>query len=103
MLNRRQFGATLAALWFPFIARGQTKPHLRLGLVADPQYADIPPASTRHYRNSLQKLGVAVDHFNGLDLDFCVNCGDTIDRDWASFEPVMKVFEKSKHKFHHLL
>lgn len=102
-LSRRSFlAAAAASSVFPMIAN-ETKPILSVGLVADPQYADIPPVATRHYRASLDKLSAAIDHFNGLELDFCVNAGDTIDKDWASFEPILKRFEKSRHKFHHAL
>lgn len=88
---------------FPFVARGATKPALHLGLIADPQYADIPPLATRHYRESIWKLGEAIEHFNGLELDFCVNAGDTVDRDWASFDAVLKAIGKCRHKFHYVL
>ncbi len=103
MINRRQFGVALAALGFPFIAKGETKPLLNFGLVADPQYADADPLATRFYRQSIGKLGVAIDHFNGKELDFSINCGDCIDHDWASFDAIMKVFAKSKVKFYHVL
>jgi manganese-dependent ADP-ribose/CDP-alcohol diphosphatase len=103
MINRRQFAAAVAAFGFPFVSRGATKPLLNFGLVADPQYADAEPWATRFYRQSIGKLGAAVDHFNGQELDFSVNCGDCIDHDWASFDPIMKVFGKSKVKFYHVL
>ena len=102
MISRRKFIAA-SALAFPFIARGATKPALTLGLVADPQYADVPALSTRFYRQSIGKLTEAVEHFNGQELEFCVNCGDFIDRQWASFDEISKPLAKSKHKFHHVL
>src|ERR1041384_4954719 len=101
MISRRSFLAASAAL--PFIARAADKPTLRLGLVADPQYADIDPMYTRYYRQSIGKLTEAIDHFNGQELDFCVNVGDTIDQQWKSFDEMLKIFGKSKHKFYHLL
>jgi manganese-dependent ADP-ribose/CDP-alcohol diphosphatase len=108
MLPRRHFLKSLAtataATAFPHIARGAaTRPTLHLGLVADPQYADVPPIGTRFYRESIGKLTAAIEHFNPLDLDFCVNAGDSIDRDWASYDAILKVFAKSKHKFHQVL
>jgi manganese-dependent ADP-ribose/CDP-alcohol diphosphatase len=105
MISRRRFvrGLAAAAASFPFIARGADKPAVHLGLVADPQYADAPPLVTRFYRESIGKLTTAIEHFNTLDLDFCVNVGDSIDHDWSSFEPILKVFAKSKFKFHQLL
>lgn len=101
MISRRTFLATTAA--FPAIVRGSEKASLRIGLIADPQYADIPPIYTRHYRESIRKLTEAIDHFNAEELDFCVNAGDTIDKDWASFDAILKPFAKSRHKFHHVL
>jgi manganese-dependent ADP-ribose/CDP-alcohol diphosphatase len=101
MISRRSFLAASAAL--PFIARGADKPALHVGLVADPQYADVPPIATRFYRESVGKLGAAIDHLNGQELDFCVNVGDTIDQQWKSFDEMLKLFGKSKHKFYHLL
>jgi 3',5'-cyclic AMP phosphodiesterase CpdA len=74
-----------------------------VGLVADPQYADIDPIVTRFYRQSIGKLTAAIEHFNALPLDFCVNVGDTIDKKWESFDAILAVFAKSKHKFHHIL
>ncbi len=78
-------------------------PKLRLGLVADPQFADIDSGKTRFYRQSIGKLAEAVEHFNGLDLEGCVNLGDLIDRHWESFAEVLKPLAKSRHKFRHLL
>lgn len=102
MISRRKFMAAGVAA-FPFVARGADKALLTLGLVADPQYADIPPMLTRHYRASPGKLGAAIERFNGLPLDFCVNVGDSIDKRWESFDEILKVFGACKHKFHHLL
>jgi len=105
MIRRRKFLAAsgLAAAAFPFISRGADKPALRLGLIADPQYADVDPLATRYYRKSIGKLTEAVEHFNGLELDFCVNVGDMIDQKWESFDAIMKPLTKSRHKFYHLL
>lgn len=102
MISRRTFLAS-TAIAFPFIARGAAKPLFSIGLVADPQYADAPVLGTRHYRQSIGKLTEAVEHFNGQALEFCVNCGDFIDRLWASFDEISKPLAKSRHKFHHVL
>jgi 3',5'-cyclic AMP phosphodiesterase CpdA len=102
MMTRRNFLAATAALPV-FIRAAEPKPVLHLGLVADPQYADIPAYASRYYRESIGKLTTAVDHFNGLDLDFCVNVGDAIDQQWKSFDDILKVLGKCRHNFHHLL
>lgn len=88
-LPRRRFlaTATLAAAGSsglrPARVRAAGRPTLSFGLVADPQYADVDPAGTRFYRQSIGKLTEAVAHFNGCDLAFGVNLGDLIDRHWA--------------------
>ncbi|MFM9952495.1 MAG: twin-arginine translocation signal domain-containing protein, partial [Opitutaceae bacterium] len=79
--NRRGFlKATLLAAAAPAILRGAVQSGFEIGLVADAQFADIDDKGTRFYRNSLKKLGDAVEHFNGRNLDFCAHLGDLIDR-----------------------
>jgi len=105
MLSRRRFIAAslVLAATGPSLMGARRKPALRLGLVADPQFADTEPGKTRFYRQSLGKLAEAVEHFNGLDLKWCVNLGDLIDRQWESFDEVFKPLANSRHRFHHLL
>jgi len=105
MLSRRRFlsaSLALAAAGPPLIGASR-KPALQLGLVADPQFAHVDPWNTRFYRQSIGKLAEAVECFNGLDLRWCVNVGDLIDRRWESFDEVFKPLAKSRHAFHHLL
>ena len=103
-MHRREFmAASACTLAAPFIASGASEPLLKVGLVADAQYADIESKGTRFYRESIGKLTAAVDHFNGLPLDFCVHLGDLIDREWNSFDAILKVLTPSQHRFHHLL
>lgn len=101
VISRRKFIAASAAL--PVFVCAAEKPALQIGLIADPQYADIPPVVTRHYRQSIAKLTEAIDHFNAQELDFCVNAGDTIDKVWKSFDEVLKPIAACKHKFYHVL
>ncbi len=102
--TRRQFlQATLAAGSAPFFARGADNDGFEIGLVADAQYADIESSGVRFYRKSIARLGEAVDHFNGRNLDFCAHLGDLIDRDWKSFDEIMQPLASSRHRFHHLL
>ncbi|MDH4411708.1 MAG: metallophosphoesterase [Rhizobium sp.] len=70
-------------------------PRLRLGIIADPQYADIDPNPelNRHFRRSLPKLREAVAHFNAQALDAVVVLGDLIDRDWGSLAPVLDILD----------
>jgi manganese-dependent ADP-ribose/CDP-alcohol diphosphatase len=105
MLSRRRFLTASLALTVtgPSLIGASRKPPLRLGLVSDPQFADIDPWNTRFYRQSIGKLTEAVGRFNGLDLKWCVNVGDLIDSRWESFDEVLKPLAKSRHPFHHLL
>lgn len=52
---------------------------VRLGVVADVQYAEKPDAEGRSYRASLQAMKKAADAFNSTDLDFVIQLGDLID------------------------
>jgi hypothetical protein len=79
------------------------RPVLSFGVVADPQYADVTPAGTRHYRQSVAKLTEAIAHFNDCELAFGVNLGDLIDRDWASYDAILEPLAQSRHPFHHVL
>lgn len=100
-LSRRRFlGAAAAA---PFISRGAAREGFSIGLVADAQYADVPDKGTRFYRASLGKLGAAVEHFNREDLSFCVHLGDLIDREWRSFDEILRPLSASRHRWHQLL
>jgi alkaline phosphatase len=52
---------------------------LRVGLITDLHYADKPPAGSRHYRETLAKLGEAARQFATDQPDFVVELGDLID------------------------
>ena len=105
VLSRRKFLKT--SLTFgavaPFTSRGADRGVFEIGLVADAQYADRDDQGTRFYRKSVARLGEAVDHFNGRDLDFCAHLGDLIDREWRSFDAIMQPLARSRHRWHHLL
>ena len=58
---------------------GVPGPLFQLGLIADCQHADKPPASGRTYRESLDRLAVAVEHLNTFDLSAVLHLGDVID------------------------
>lgn len=103
MSRRRFLGAAAGALATPFIARGAAAAGFEIGLVADAQYADAEAKGTRFYRESIGKLGAAVEHFQGRDLAFCVHLGDLIDREWRSFDEITRPLKRSRHRWHHLL
>jgi hypothetical protein len=70
----------------------QTDPILKIGLVADPQYADKPLAGKRYYRESIWKLNEAVATFNENQVDFVQNLGDIIDVGWISYDSILPVY-----------
>jgi manganese-dependent ADP-ribose/CDP-alcohol diphosphatase len=76
------------------------RPLFSFGLLGDPQYADINPSGSRHYRASLGKLKACIARLNQEDLEFVVTVGDIIDRDFASIAPIMKIYEglKAEHR-----
>jgi len=59
--------------------RPKDEPVLRIGLLADPHYADKSDDENRCYRSSLDKVRQAVEHFNRAKADFAVELGDFID------------------------
>ncbi|AMV30844.1 cyclic 3',5'-adenosine monophosphate phosphodiesterase [Pirellula sp. SH-Sr6A] len=104
----KQTGYALAAASVPYqrvsASLVNTKESsLTIGIVADPQYADIPTLGTRHYRQSIRKLTDAVEHFNEQRVGMAVNLGDLIDRDWDSFEAMKSVLSKAAQPFYHVL
>ena len=76
---------------------------IKIGFVTDVQYADIENVELCHYRSSLYKLSEAIDYFNLIDLDFVIQLGDFIEKDWESFDSVFEIWNKLKHKFYHVL
>ncbi|ABC90009.1 probable phosphatase protein [Rhizobium etli CFN 42] len=75
-------------------------PLFRFGIIADPQYAAIPPhaAMDRHYANSLTKVAEAIVIFNSWDLSFVMTLGDVIDRSFKSFDDILPLYEKLRHE-----
>ena len=70
------------------------EPFLKVGLVADPQYANQPPSGKRNYRESLWKLQEAIDTFNFNKVDLVQNLGDIIDDKWESYEAILPLYDK---------
>ena len=104
-LPRRRFlrQLSLGVAVAPFVGCASRSGGLEVGVIADPQYADIPDRGTRAYRASVAKLGAAVGHFNSRPLEFCVNLGDTIDREWRSYDAILAPLAGSRHRWEHVL
>jgi len=81
-LGRRAFlkngTLVLTALGSRLYAEDVT-PGLNIGLITDLHYADKPPAGSRHYRETPNKLAEAAEHFTKHKPEFMVELGDLID------------------------
>jgi manganese-dependent ADP-ribose/CDP-alcohol diphosphatase len=76
-------------------------PLFTFGVITDVQYCDCEPAGTRYYRSSLLKLREAVRSFRSDNMAFIVDLGDLIDKDFASYKPVMNILDSSGLKVWH--
>jgi manganese-dependent ADP-ribose/CDP-alcohol diphosphatase len=85
------------------VMRAEQKPLFSFGIIADVQYCDCDTYNTRFYRNSPTKLKEAVDDLKSDSPDFIINLGDLIDRDFRSFDPVLKILEDTGVKVYHTL
>lgn len=74
----------------------QSKPILRVGLIADIQYADVESRGTRYYRNSLKKLRDCVENLNKQKVKFSLNLGDIIDRNPKDLDSVLYILKGLK-------
>lgn len=74
-------------------------PLIRLGVIADPQYAPLPPNLLlgRHFDRSLDKLDEAVAAFNGEELAFVVTLGDLVDRGYENLDKVLERYAPLRH------
>jgi predicted phosphodiesterase len=77
-------------LFVPMVLFAQA-PGLKIGLVADAQYCNCETSGTREYRKSAEKLREAVKVFNSEKVNFTVELGDLIDRDFASFSTMKAI------------
>ena len=72
----------------------QTEPILKIGLIADPQYQDVPTSGQRYYQESLWKLEEAIDTLNFNKVDFVQNLGDIINGEWRSYDSIIPIYNK---------
>lgn len=76
---------------------------LSFGIISDLQYCDGDPFKNRYFNNSIQKLERAVKELNQHSLDFIINLGDTIDRDFESFDEILPHFKRFNSPVYHAL
>ena len=84
----------LITLIFLLGSCSKNEPFMKVGLVADPQFANQPPSGKRHYRESLWKLEEAIDTFNYHKVDLIQNLGDVIDVKWESYDAILPIYDK---------
>ena len=101
----KQLLLSLIAIVIIQTSYSQKESILRIGLVADPQYADKPTAGKRYYRESLWKLKEAIVTFNNNNVHFVQNLGDIIDMGWESYDSIIPVYQNLNPgiKNYHLL
>lgn len=73
------------------------------GVIADCQYSNKEDHGTRRYSLSKQKLIEAVKNFNKMDLEFVVQLGDLIDKDYVSYDTVLPILKKLNVPYYHVL
>lgn len=84
---------------------------VRFGIVTDCHYADVDPAGTRFYRESLGRLTECVDRMNGEEVDFLIELGDfkdqgrpPVERDTLAYlEQIEAVFQRFEGPTYHVL
>jgi len=86
------------------VSLGQQKnAPLKIGLIADPQYADQNTKGSRFYRNSLSKLNSATTAINAAGVDFTVMVGDLVDVGTKDLAPALQHLYKLKTPVYNLL
>jgi manganese-dependent ADP-ribose/CDP-alcohol diphosphatase len=100
-MNKLAYLFTLLAMVGSLMTQAQQpKPILRIGLIADIQYADAETRGTRYYRNSLTKLRSCVEDLNHRNVQFSLNLGDIIDRNAKDLDSVLIILKKLRKPVH---
>jgi manganese-dependent ADP-ribose/CDP-alcohol diphosphatase len=79
--------------------------NVRFGVIADTQYCNCEnaPRYNRFFAETKSRLAEAKDTFNNTRLDFVISLGDMIDRDWASFDEILPIFDSISGPRYHVL
>ena len=96
----------VVSLFFLFVIAGikDSGAQICFGVYADCQYCDCKTHGTRYYRNSLDKLSECIFYFNQIDaIEFVINLGDLIDRDFESFIVLKPIMEQSTKPIFHVI
>ena len=78
------------------------KPLLKFGIITDVHYSDNEPVETRFYRSSLRKINEALTVFREDSVDFVINLGDLIDKDFRSYKPAMTIIDSFGLQIYHV-
>lgn len=81
----------------------KTNRELSIGLVTDAQYCNCETQGVRHYRESVRKMEECIKSMNMQRPDFVLHIGDFIDRDFASFEVMLPIFQGLQMPGYHVL
>ncbi|MBB4036682.1 3',5'-cyclic AMP phosphodiesterase CpdA [Dysgonomonas hofstadii] len=99
MKNKRSlFFSLYIFLSANIIISAQQKPLIRFGIMADIQYCNCENNGNRFYRNSLPKLDKAVSFFNSNQVDFTINLGDLVDKNFSDLDSVLIFLNKLDRK-----
>ncbi len=79
------------------------QPVFTIAMISDIQYADAEPFMNRYFRNSLTKLRSFIHAVHQEQISFVIDLGDVIDRDIASFEKVLPIYDQLKFQRYHVL
>lgn len=78
------------------------KPLFTFGILADIQYCDCDAQGTRFYRSSCEKLREALTTLKDNSVNFTINLGDIIDRDYKSYAAVLNIIDSSSLQIYHV-
>ena len=111
--TKRQFlkVSTLCATALPSAIMSEPQPSspLRIGLISDVHYADLPTAGNRHYRDSISKMREAVTAFNLAKVDRVICLGDlidtgaTIEKELGHLKTIRKEIDRLEAPIHYVL
>ena len=73
------------------------------GAIADCQYCTEPNQGSTHYSLSAGKLEECIQELNTHDLKFVIHLGDFIDRNYASFDKILPIYQSLKMPAYHTL
>lgn len=82
---------------------GDKKEQLTIGLLSDLHFCDSDPFEERFFRNGKSKIGDCIHTFNRATVDFVIDLGDVIDKDFESFETILPYYKLFKKPVYHLV